>query len=62
MKNVREAHTANHSSGLNHKEPSFCEVAQQKSVIDAISVMFMVTRPPGVVVRDLTILPHGCDI
>jgi ribitol 2-dehydrogenase len=31
-----------------------------KEVADA--VMFMVTRPPGVVVRDLTILPHGCDI
>ena len=33
---------------------------EPKEVADA--VMFMVTRPPGVVVRDLTILPHGCDI
>ena len=33
---------------------------EAKEVADA--VMFMVTRPPGVVVRDLTILPHGCDI
>ena len=33
---------------------------ESKEVADA--VMFMVTRPPGVVVRDLTILPHGCDI
>lgn len=33
---------------------------EAKEVADA--VMFMVTRPEGVVVRDLTILPHGCDI
>lgn len=33
---------------------------EAKEVADA--VMFMVTRPPGVVVRDLTILPQGCDI
>jgi ribitol 2-dehydrogenase len=33
---------------------------EAKEVADA--VMFMVTRPQGVVVRDLTILPHGCDI
>lgn len=33
---------------------------EAKEVAD--SIMFMVTRPQGVVVRDLTILPHGCDI
>ncbi len=33
---------------------------EAKEVAEAI--IFMVTRPPGVVVRDLTILPHGCDI
>lgn len=31
-----------------------------KEVADA--VMFMVTRPEGVAVRDITILPVGCDI
>lgn len=28
----------------------------------AEAVLFMVTRPEGVVIRDLTILPHGCDL
>ena len=28
----------------------------------AEAVLFMVTRPDGVVIRDLTILPHGCDL
>ncbi|MCA0272248.1 MAG: SDR family oxidoreductase [Proteobacteria bacterium] len=28
----------------------------------AEAVLFMVTRPQGIVIRDLTILPHGCDI
>ncbi|TRD15585.1 SDR family oxidoreductase [Palleronia caenipelagi] len=33
---------------------------EAKEVADA--VMFMVTRPQGVVIRDMTILPHGCDL
>ena len=33
---------------------------EAKEVAEA--VMFMVTRPEGIVVRDLTILPHGLDI
>lgn len=28
----------------------------------AAAVEFMVTRPAGVVIRDMTILPHGCDL
>ncbi|MGS4946523.1 SDR family oxidoreductase [Meridianimarinicoccus sp. RP-17] len=28
----------------------------------AEAVLFMVTRPAGVVIRDMTILPHGCDL
>jgi ribitol 2-dehydrogenase len=28
----------------------------------ADAVLFMVTRPDGVVIRDMTILPHGCDL
>lgn len=28
----------------------------------ADAVLFMVTRPAGVVIRDLTILPQGCDL
>jgi ribitol 2-dehydrogenase len=28
----------------------------------AEAVLFMVTRPEGVVIRDMTILPHGCDL
>jgi ribitol 2-dehydrogenase len=33
---------------------------EAKEVADA--VLFMVTRPPGVVIRDLVILPHGVDL
>ncbi len=33
---------------------------EAKEVADA--VLFMVTRPEGVVIRDLVILPHGCDL
>lgn len=33
---------------------------EAREVADA--VIFMVTRPDGIVIRDLTILPHGCDI
>lgn len=33
---------------------------EAREVSDA--VLFMVTRPEGVVIRDLTILPHGCDL
>ncbi|WP_368345062.1 SDR family oxidoreductase [Pelagovum sp. HNIBRBA483] len=33
---------------------------EAREVADA--VLFMVTRPDGIVIRDLTILPHGCDI
>lgn len=33
---------------------------EAREVADA--VLFMVTRPEGIVIRDLTILPHGCDI
>ncbi len=33
---------------------------EAKEVAEA--VMFMVTRPEGIVVRDLTILPHGLDM
>ena len=33
---------------------------EAREVADA--VLFMVTRPEGVVIRDLTILPHGCDL
>ena len=33
---------------------------EAREVADA--VVFMVTRPDGVVIRDLTILPHGCDL
>jgi len=33
---------------------------EAREVADA--VVFMVTRPEGVVIRDLTILPHGCDL
>ncbi|MBB4266751.1 SDR family oxidoreductase [Roseospira visakhapatnamensis] len=33
---------------------------EAKEVADC--VMFMVTRPRGVVIRDLTILPHGLDL
>ncbi|MEM9341707.1 MAG: SDR family oxidoreductase [Pseudomonadota bacterium] len=33
---------------------------EAREVADA--VLFMVTRADGVVVRDLTILPHGCDL
>jgi ribitol 2-dehydrogenase len=28
----------------------------------ADAVMFMLTRPPGVVIRDMTIIPHGLDM
>jgi ribitol 2-dehydrogenase len=28
----------------------------------AEAVMFMLTRPRGVVIRDITILPHGLDM
>jgi ribitol 2-dehydrogenase len=33
---------------------------EAKEVADA--VLFMVTRPQGVVIRDLVILPHGVDL
>ncbi len=33
---------------------------EAREVADA--VLFMLTRPEGVVIRDLTILPHGCDL
>jgi ribitol 2-dehydrogenase len=33
---------------------------EAKEVADA--VVFMLTRPPGVVIRDLVILPHGVDL
>ncbi|RIX99259.1 SDR family oxidoreductase [Aureimonas flava] len=33
---------------------------EAKEVADA--VLFMLTRPPGVVIRDLVILPHGVDL
>lgn len=33
---------------------------EAREVADA--VVFMLTRPEGVVIRDLTILPHGCDL
>lgn len=33
---------------------------EAREVADA--VLFMVTRPQGIVIRDMTILPHGCDI
>jgi len=42
------------------------EALAAKSLMEASevadAVMFMLTRPPGVVIRDITILPHGLDM
>ncbi|WP_062011788.1 SDR family oxidoreductase [Aureimonas sp. AU4] len=42
------------------------EAQRNKSLMEARevadAVIFMLTRPPGVVIRDLVILPHGVDL
>lgn len=42
------------------------EAIAAKSLMEASevadAVLFMLTRPPGVVIRDITILPHGLDM
>jgi ribitol 2-dehydrogenase len=42
------------------------EALAAKSLMEASevadAVIFMLTRPPGVVIRDITILPHGLDM
>jgi len=42
------------------------EALASKSLMEASevadAVMFMLTRPPGVVIRDITIIPHGLDM